>query len=189
MPGMCALNLAHWNLALHIARRPAKFFPMNHRFYDAFINSQSNQISQLNFIHGIINEMSQNHQFDLERSWFFVRSINFVALVLFQASVVHMNVWRSFSCSWKMFVDFVERGLNRKTVFICLSSQVAVGDAHCFFWTCTLADLSIRSCVFQIWRNFDSLRKFSTKISQSCESFGRLHFCHLGTSLLVLLKW
>ena len=49
------------------ARRPAKFCAMNREFYYAFINSQSNQISQLNFIDAIMNQVSQNHHFVLQR--------------------------------------------------------------------------------------------------------------------------
>ena len=51
-----------------LARRPAKFFAMNYEFYYAVKNFQSNQTSQLNFMHAIINEMSQNHQIVLQRS-------------------------------------------------------------------------------------------------------------------------
>ena len=162
---------------------------MNYRFYDAFINSQSNQIFQLNFIHGIINEMSQNHQFVLERSWFFCPLDQFCSFGSFS----------SFSCSHEclkelfLFMEdvcwFCWKRLEQENSFHLFEFTGCCRRCALFFWTCTLADLSIRSCVFQIWRNFDSLRKFSTKISQSCESFGRLHFCHLGTSLLVLLKW
>ena len=97
----------------------------------------------------------------------FVRSINFVVFVLFKASVVKVSVWRRFYCSQKMFVDFVE------TAFICLSSLVTVRDMHCFFLNLQIRRPQHHCCIqSKSLRNFDSPRKFSSKISRSCESFG-----------------
>ena len=78
---------------------------------------------------------------------------------------------------WVFGGDFI---VHRRCLLILLK-QLSFAWAHwllyktriVFFWTCRFADLSITSCIqSKSLRNFDSLRKFSSKISRSCESFG-----------------
>ena len=193
-----------------LARRPAKFFAMNHWFYYAFKNFQSIQVTYLKFTHAIINEMFQKQYFVSQHSWISrpldqfsrfrsITSIEAVRCSQLSRGDVHKIV----------AVDFGETIF--KFHFACIvlfprlqNSKTTQTSDWCFVCAQKLfVKMDFSSSKTISHRKFHSVRKFFTKDGVrskhlSCifakvpgryESFGRrLHFHHFETSLLVLLK-